>query len=96
MNASSEWRRIESAFDQLLDLPPGDRRAAITRLADGDVGLVRELNSLLDQVGTVDTRLDRPAISPLAPIEPTGPWLSAGRDRGRLSGSCPHRPRWHG
>jgi tetratricopeptide (TPR) repeat protein/predicted Ser/Thr protein kinase len=57
-----EWQRIEAAFDQVLDLPRHEWRAACARLAAGDATLQRELESLLENVDAQDAVLDSPAM----------------------------------
>ena len=83
MSPLPEWPRIEACLDHLLDLPPGERRGAIPRLADGDGALMQELHGLLDHVNSPDGRLDRAAaVGPARPPETGRPWLTTGETVG--------------
>ena len=79
MTTPSDWQRVENSLDRLLDLPPDKRRAALPRLAGGDIALLRELTSLLHQFEAPDTRLDQPAISAQASAKTLSPSLPAGQ-----------------
>ena len=63
MTASSEWRRIDAALDEILSLPAEEWTAACTRIAGSDATLRHELESLLAKVGGDDPILDFPAAS---------------------------------
>jgi serine/threonine protein kinase len=42
-------RRLRGLFDAVVDLPAGERRAALEAMADSDPGLVREVSALIDE-----------------------------------------------
>jgi hypothetical protein len=67
VNAPLEWSGIERCLDALLDLPPDQRLSAISRLADGDVAMQQELESLLLHIEAPSTRLDKPGLHILCP-----------------------------
>ena len=80
MSPSPEWLRVEASLDYLLDLPPGDRRAAIPRLAAGNAALMQELHGLLDYMAAPHGRLDHTAMpGPASPAGHDTPWLSVGQ-----------------
>jgi serine/threonine protein kinase len=57
---SVDWEVVEAALDALLALPPGERPAALDRIAAGNAAVCRELESLLQFVDGEDAVLDRP------------------------------------
>ncbi|MDZ5648296.1 serine/threonine-protein kinase [Nitrospirillum sp. BR 11828] len=85
MNAKMAWPRIEAALDQLLDLPPSNRTAALLRLAGDDATMLCELRRLLDQAVRDETWLDRPAAyedgSPAPPLTNLAPGQRVGAYR---------------
>ncbi|MBK9776315.1 MAG: serine/threonine protein kinase [bacterium] len=42
-------RRLRGLFDAVVDLPAGERRAALEAMADSDPGLVREVSAIIDE-----------------------------------------------
>ena len=78
MTSSSEWRRIDTALDEILSLPADEWSAACTRIAGSDAQLRRELESLLAKVDGEDPVLDFPAASRPAEMQPASAGLPAG------------------
>jgi serine/threonine protein kinase len=59
-----DWEVVEARLDALLALPPGERPAALDRIAAGDAAVRRELESLLQFVDGEDAVLDQPPGAP--------------------------------
>jgi tetratricopeptide (TPR) repeat protein len=67
---SADWARVEAHLEHLLELPAGERPAAIDRLSAGDQWLRSELRSLVEQMEGEDALLDSPAVNALTPDAP--------------------------
>jgi tetratricopeptide (TPR) repeat protein/predicted Ser/Thr protein kinase len=63
MTSQSDWQYIESALDDVMSLPEGERPEAIRRIASDDVALSDQLASLIAHMGGDDPLLDAPAIN---------------------------------
>jgi serine/threonine-protein kinase len=61
---SVDWEVVEAGLDALLALPPGERPAALDRIAASNAAVRRELESLLQFVDGEDAVLDRPPGAP--------------------------------
>src|SRR5205085_9675150 len=48
----ARWARIEPLLDELLGVPPDERRARLATIAGDDAELGRELESLLDDAAS--------------------------------------------
>ncbi len=64
--AAADWARIEIHLENLLELPPSERGAAITRICGADLWLRDELRSLVEHMDGEDTLLDVPAVNALS------------------------------
>jgi len=56
-----EWQRLAAAVERLLDLPPGERRAALDELPDEELALRSRIERALDAASADDGPLARPA-----------------------------------
>ncbi|NOZ78538.1 MAG: serine/threonine protein kinase, partial [Acidobacteria bacterium] len=58
---ASAWRKISALLDELLDLAPGERAAALRVACSNDSELMARLEALLDADGRTGGILERPA-----------------------------------
>ena len=63
-----DWARISSIVDELLDVPPAERRARIAELSGGDPARRAELERLLEECEREITLLERPAAERFASL----------------------------
>jgi len=76
---SDRWRRLDALLEQAMDLPSDEQRAWLDRACGDDVGLRRDLESLLAH-DLPESFLDRPATDEAARLlTPTEPPSLAGR-----------------
>ena len=61
-SAGSSWDRIDAVLDQVLDLSPAARRAALERLCAGDGALQRAVERVLVADESAGSFLEQPAI----------------------------------
>lgn len=84
--ASLRWLRIKEVFLEALDRPPEQRSDYVARACAGDVGLLREVESLLASDDAAADFCETPAAALLAgsltPALSTGPRLAPGAHLG--------------
>lgn len=78
MNPEANWRRIEAALDEILEMPKSQWAAACARIAGDDSRLHGEILALLACTGGEDAILDRPLAVPTSATEQLHYSLSPG------------------
>ena len=84
MTAGEDWRRVTALFDELVNLPTGERESALSSAPAADDAIVGEVRSLLSAHHNADGRLDRPSAlrfspSVVAALTTVDPLIQAGR-----------------
>jgi serine/threonine-protein kinase len=67
-----DWARAKAIFLEAVELPEGERRACVARACAGDAELEREVESLLESDGAVQSFGEIPAAVLLSPVVDAG------------------------